>query len=178
VLQLQQLKPWGRSLLASLGNWMRILVFSSLWLIPSVSWGGANTFFLNGSALLQLCTSQSFEEQAACEGYILGVQDSIFSGHLSEYLNICYPAGVGTRQLRLQFIQHANTNPAKLHFAAEGLVAESVAMMFSCQTNQVRPETNNAANSLANRPFPKSLPKPNPARCPFWPQLTCGWTPD
>jgi hypothetical protein len=108
----------------------------------------------------------------------LGVQDSIFSGHLSEYLNICYPAGVGTRQLRLQFIQHANTNPAKLHFAAEGLVAESVAMIFSCQTNQVKPETNNAANSLANRPFPKSLPKPNPARCPFWPQLTCGWTPD
>ena len=45
----------------------------------------SNTFFLNGSTLLQLCTSQSLEEQAACEGYILGVQDSIFSGHLSGF---------------------------------------------------------------------------------------------
>ena len=127
--------------------------------IPVTAMGGANTFFLNGSTLLQLCTSQSFEEQAACEGYIIGVQDSIFSGHLSEFVEICYPAGVGTTQLRLQFINHASSNPAKLHFAAEGLVAESVAMIFSCPEPKDASESQSRVRGMSTRPIPKSFPK-------------------
>ena len=169
---------WERFPLASLGSWTQLFLASFFFLVPSVAFCGANTFFLNGSTLLQLCTSKSFEEQAACEGYILGVQDSIFSGHLSDYVNICFPAGVGTRQLRLQFIQHANNNPAKLHFAAEGLVAESVASIFPCPTEANVVSEKTTPKSLSERPMPATLPKPNPARCPFWPQLTCGWTPD
>jgi hypothetical protein len=164
--------------LVFLGNWTHLIFAIWICVIPGTAIGGANTFFLNGSTLLQLCTSQSLEEQAACEGYILGVQDSVFSGHLSDYVDICYPNGVGTRQLRLQFIQHANANPAKLHFAAEGLVAESVAMIFSCPIEQAAPEQQPVIMPLDSRPLPKSLPKPSPVRCPFWPQLTCGWTPD
>ena len=164
--------------MASLGSWPHLFLASLFFLVPSVAFSGANTFFLNGSTLLQLCTSESFEEQAACEGYILGVQDSIFSGHLSDYVNICFPAGVGTRQLRLQFIQYANNNPAKLHFAAEGLVAESVASIFSCKVEPTEIVEQPIKKPLSERPLPASLPKPNPARCIFWPQLTCGWTPD
>ena len=169
---------WERFPLASLGSWTQLFLASFFFLVPSVAFCGANTFFLNGSTLLQLCTSESFEEQAACEGYILGVQDSIFSGHLSDYVNICFPAGVGTRQLRLQFIQYANNNPAKLHFAAEGLVAESVASIFSCKVEPTEIGEQPIKKPLSERPLPASLPKPNPARCIFWPQLTCGWTPD
>ena len=169
---------WERFPLASLGSWTQLFLASFFFLVPSVAFCGANTFFLNGSTLLQLCTSESFEKQAACEGYILGVQDSIFSGHLSDYVNICFPAGVGTRQLRLQFIQYANNNPAKLHFAAEGLVAESVASIFSCKVEPTEIGEQPIKKPLSERPLPASLPKPNPARCIFWPQLTCGWTPD
>ena len=164
--------------MASLGSWPLLFLASLFFLVPSAAFSGANTFFLNGSTLLQLCTSESFEEQAACEGYILGVQDSIFSGHLSDYVNICFPAVVGTRQLRLQFIQYANNNPAKLHFAAEGLVAESVASIFSCKVEPTEIGEQPIKKPLSERPLPASLPKPNPARCIFWPQLTCGWTPD
>ena len=164
--------------MASRGRWAHLFLASLFYFCPSIAVASSNTFFLNGSTLLQLCTSQSLEEQAACEGYILGVQDSIFSGHLSDYVNICFPAGVGTRQLRLQFIQHANNNPAKLHFAAEGLVAESVASIFSCRAKAVENSKQTPQKSLSDRPLPAILPKPNPARCPFWPQLTCGWTPD
>ena len=164
--------------MAFLGKWLGLVLVIISHLSPSVALGGANTFFLNGATLLQLCASQSLEEQAACEGYILGVQDSIFSGHLSKYVNICFPAGVGTKQLRLQFIQHANNNPAKLHFAAEGLVAESVASIFSCKVEPTEIGEQPIKKPLSERPLPASLPKPNPARCIFWPQLTCGWTPD
>ena len=94
----------------------------------------SNQFFLNGATLLNLCGSQSLEKQAACEGYIIGVQDSIYSGHLKNHINICFPKGVGTRQLRLNFIDYAKRNAEALHYAAEGLVAESVAGIFSCKT--------------------------------------------
>jgi len=164
--------------LAFRGSRAGLFLTSLICLAPLVALGGASTFFLNGSTLLQLCASDSLEQQAACEGYILGVQDSIYSGHLSKYINICFPAGVGTRQLRLQFIQHANNNPAKLHFAAEGLVAESIASIFSCRVAVSEDGEQTAENSLLERPLPANLPKPSPARCPFWPQLKCGWTPD
>ena len=111
----------------------------------------SNQFFLNGSSLLNLCGSESLEEQAACEGYIIGVQDSIFSGHLQGYVNICFPKGVGTRQLRLNFIEHAKKNPSILHFAAEGLVAQSIAELFACKTGNEQkgfPNSNMSTSSL------------------------------
>jgi hypothetical protein len=80
-----------------------------------------------------MCRDENTSNQAACEGYILGVQDTIYSGYLSQHFNLCFPNGVSPAQLRLQLIQFMEKNPDTLNFAAEGVVARSLEIKFACQ---------------------------------------------
>jgi len=93
---------------------------------------GSNVLFFTGTQLYNLCRDSSISNQAACEGYILGVQDTIYSGYLSEHFNLCFPNGVGPAQLRLQLIQFMERNPNTMNFAAEGVVAKSLEVAFAC----------------------------------------------
>jgi hypothetical protein len=93
---------------------------------------GSNVLFFTGTQLYNMCRDTGGINQAACEGYILGVQDTIYSGYLSEHFNLCFPNGVGPAQLRLQLIQFMEKNPNTMNFAAEGVVAKSLEVAFSC----------------------------------------------
>ena len=106
-----------------------------------IGWSGAvysssNEFFVDGARLLKMCQSDVVTEQAACEGYIVGVQDSVYSGHLAQFIDICYPPGVSVSQLRVNYINHALIDQSKLSFAAEGLVAESIVTQYPCSVSQ------------------------------------------
>jgi hypothetical protein len=93
---------------------------------------GSNVLFFTGTQLYNMCRDSGVSNQAACEGYILGVQDTIYSGYLSEHFNLCFPNGVGPAQLRLQLIQFMEKNPNTMNFAAEGVVAKSLEVAFAC----------------------------------------------
>ena len=105
----------------------------SLILIGTNSLAGSSKFFYTGTKLYNLCRADTSIDEALCEGYILGVQDSIYSGHLSEYFNICLPEGIEPDQLRLQLIQFIENNPNIMNFAAEGLVAKSLETSYACK---------------------------------------------
>ena len=72
-------------------------------------------------------------DEALCEGYIVGVQDAIYSGHLSDHFNLCLAEGVEPDQLRLQLLNFIETNPNIMNFAAEGLVAKSLETTYACK---------------------------------------------
>ena len=93
---------------------------------------GSNVLFFTGTQLYNMCRDSGVSNQAACEGYILGVHDTIYSGYLSEHFNLCFPNGVGPAQLRLQLIQFMEKNPNTMNFAAEGVVAKSLEVAFAC----------------------------------------------
>ena len=94
---------------------------------------GSTKYFYNGTKLYNLCRSDTPINEALCEGYILGVQDSIYSGHLSDHFSVCLPEGVEVDQLRLQLINFIENNPNIMNFAAEGLVAKSLETSYSCK---------------------------------------------
>ena len=94
---------------------------------------GSTKYFYNGTKLYNLCRAETPIDEALCEGYILGVQDAIYSGHLSEHFSVCLPEGVEPDQLRLQLIRFIKNNPDIMNFAAEGLVAKSLETSYACK---------------------------------------------
>ena len=105
----------------------------SMILVGSSLSAGSTKFFYNGTKLYNLCRSDNPLDEALCEGYILGVQDSIYSGHLSNYFSICLPEGVEQDQFRLQLVKFIEANPDIMNFAAEGLVAKSLETSYACE---------------------------------------------
>ena len=89
--------------------------------------------FLRANQLYSLCNSELKLDNAVCEGYILGLNDSMYSGHLSNVFQVCYPDGLTIEQLRLVLIKYMEAVPEKLHFVAEGVIAEGLATVFQCQ---------------------------------------------
>ena len=88
---------------------------------------------LKANELYSLCTSEQALDNSFCEGYVIGINDSMFSGHLSNIFQVCYPAGISIEQLRLVLIKYMETIPEKLHYVADGIVAEGLASVFQCQ---------------------------------------------
>ena len=111
---------------------IKLIILISLTSFGSFLSAGSTKYFYSGTKLYNLCRADTPINEALCEGYILGVQDSIYSGHLSEHFNICLPEGVEPDQLRLQLINFIENNPNIMNFAAEGLVAKSLETSYAC----------------------------------------------
>jgi hypothetical protein len=94
---------------------------------------GSTKYFYNGTKLYNLCRADTPIDEALCKGYILGVQDAIYSGHLSDHFNLCLPEGVEPDQIRLQLIRYIENNPNIMNFAAEGLVAKTLETTYACK---------------------------------------------
>ena len=111
---------------------IKLIILISLTSFGSFLSAGSTKYFYSGTKLYNLCRADTPINEALCEGYILGVQDSIYSGHLSEHFNVCLPEGVEPDQLRLQLINFIENNPNIMNFAAEGLVAKSLEISYAC----------------------------------------------
>jgi hypothetical protein len=99
----------------------------------SVVHASSSEAFLRANQLYSLCSSEVKLDNAVCKGYILGLNDSMYSGHLSNVFQVCYPDGLTIEQLRLVLIKYMEAVPEKLHFVAEGVIAEGLATVFQCQ---------------------------------------------
>ena len=91
-----------------------------------------NTYFLTSKSLLTYCQSNLPAEDGICQGYLAGVTDSVYSGHLSDFISICVPKGVTTKQLKALFISYATEYPEFFERAADGLFTDALASKFSC----------------------------------------------
>ena len=112
---------------------IKLVVLIYLTSIGSFLSAGSTKYFYNGTKLYNLCRAENATDEALCEGYILGVQDAIYSGHLSEHFSVCLPEGVESDQIRLQLIRFVENNPDIMNFAAEGLVAKTLETSYACK---------------------------------------------
>ena len=98
------------------------------------TYAGSNVQFLNGEKLLEICKDSKEVNQAACEGYILGIQDAINSGHLEKHLSLCFPKGVSPKDLRLNLINFIEVMPQTGKFSGESVVAKSLELHYKCKS--------------------------------------------
>ena len=112
---------------------IKLIVLAYLTSIGSFVSAGSTKYFYSGTKLYNLCRAGNTIDEALCEGYILGVQDAIYSGYLSDHFNICLPEGVEPDQIRLLLIRFIENNPDIMNFAAEGLVAKTLETSYACK---------------------------------------------
>lgn len=112
---------------------IKLVVLIYLTSIGSFLSAGSTKYFYSGTKLYNLCRAENVTDEALCEGYILGVQDAIYSGHLSEHFSVCLPEGVEPDQIRLQLVRFIENNPDIMNFAAEGLVAKTLETSYACK---------------------------------------------
>jgi len=105
--------------------------------LVSAAQASSSQAFLRANQLYSLCSSELKLDNVVCEGYIIGLNDSMYSGHLGNVFQVCYPDGVTIEQLRLVLVKYMETVPEKLHFVAEGVVAEGLATVFQCQEPEI-----------------------------------------
>ena len=91
-----------------------------------------NNYFLTSKSLLTYCQSNLPVENGICQGYLAGVTDSVYSGHLSNFISICVPKGITTSELKALFISYATKYPEFFERAADGLFTDALASKFSC----------------------------------------------
>jgi hypothetical protein len=119
--------------LAFLGSACRIILLAFATMLSQPVSAGSNMIGMSGNSLYAECTNADMVRIAKCEGYILGVQDAIYSGYLTQYFSLCFPPAVEVQQLRLQLIKFIENNPDLMNFAAEGLVAKSLENKYACK---------------------------------------------
>jgi len=105
-------------------------------LISALAYSGSTASFVKANQLYDICNSESKVDVAACEGYIMGVNDSIYSGHLSKKVQICMPPGITPSQNRLIVVKHIEKIPERINFVADMIVAEALALAFKCENKQ------------------------------------------
>ena len=115
------------------GNVYKIVLLAIATMLSQPVFAGSNMIGMSGNSLYAECTSTDRVRIAKCEGYILGVQDAIYSGYLTQYFSLCFPPAVEVPQLRLQLIKFIENNPDLMNFAAEGLVAKSLENKYACK---------------------------------------------
>ena len=112
---------------------IKLIMMVCLTSLGSFLSAGSTKYFYNGTKLYNLCRADTLIDEALCKGYILGVQDAIYSGHLSDHFSLCLPEGVEPDQIRLQLIRYIENNPNIMNFAAEGLVAKTLETTYACK---------------------------------------------
>lgn len=124
---------WRGLELGFLGK-LAVMVLGLSFFTPAFS--GSNFVAVPGNLLFKLCTSDDEKDLSSCDGYILGVLDSIYSGHLQDYFDLCFPPGINVVQMRLMIKKYMEKNPEQLNFAAEGFVAKAMELAFACPTEK------------------------------------------
>jgi len=99
---------------------------------------GSNVGFMQANKLYGLCTSKDDIAKGICEGYIMAVNDAMLSGHLGQIFNVCFPSGVTPTQARLVVAKYMERIPEKLHYIADGVVAESLVATFPCKQKKAK----------------------------------------
>ena len=101
--------------------------------VLSKSYAKSNVVFLSGNKLLSMCKDKELVNQSACEGYILGVQDSIAAGHLSNHFDLCFPDGITPKKLRLDLINFLEVLPSMNKFSGDNVVAKYLELNYRCK---------------------------------------------
>ena len=85
------------------------------------------------SELLSICESSATSDIARCQGFVIGVTDTLSDPDMSK-VPICFPKGVNVNQMVAIVTKFMRDNPAHLHVSAAATTAIALRLSFPCKT--------------------------------------------
>ena len=101
-----------------------VKIFSIMLLIFFVStktYAASNNLFFTTAQFMTYCKSENFYEQGICDGYIIAVNDVIYSLK-KEKTNICIPENISIKNIRLSIVNFIIDNAELMSFEANKVV--------------------------------------------------------
>jgi hypothetical protein len=91
----------------------------------------ARAEFMTGNMVITECENTDMGWQMVCLGYVEGVVGVMAMNAVNGF-QACVPPSATAQQVRDVAVAYIYANPAKRHYAAAGLVADSLASAFPC----------------------------------------------
>ena len=95
----------------------------------------SNFVGLNGKNLYSICQSQDRALLSACEGYLIGIQDTVQNHKFGFLFSLCFPDGVTVTTMRLNLLEFMQL---RTHLHEEPGIEFVTGMLnknYSCNTN-------------------------------------------
>ena len=112
-----------------------VKMFSILLLMFFVStktYAASNNLFFTTAQFMTYCKSENFYEQGICDGYIIAVNDVIYSLK-KEKTNICIPENISIKNIRLSIVNFIIDNAELMSFEANKVVVKFFINNFRCK---------------------------------------------
>ena len=100
--------------------------------ITSKSYAASNNLFFTTAQLMTYCKSENLYEQGICDGYIIAVNDVIYSLK-KEKTNICIPENLSIKNIRLSIVNFIIDNAELMSFEANKVVGKFFVSSFKCK---------------------------------------------
>jgi len=88
----------------------------------------AQSYYLTGKELLQMCGSNFNTDYGYCAGYVTGVADELLGGNIA-----CHRVTVKSQQLRDITVRYMEKHPESLKQPARRVTAAALAAAFPCR---------------------------------------------
>jgi len=92
----------------------------------------SNNLFFTSAQFVTYCKSKNIYEQGICDGYIIAVNDVIYSLD-KEKINICIPQNIPVKKIRLSLISFIIDNAELMSVEANKMIGKFFLNTFSCK---------------------------------------------
>jgi hypothetical protein len=96
------------------------------------SYSASNNLFFTTAQLMTYCKSKNLYEQGICDGYIIAINDVIYSLK-KENTNICVPDNISIKNIRLSIVNFIIDNAELMSFEANKVIEKFFVSSFKCK---------------------------------------------
>lgn len=101
-------------------------------LLVSKSIAASNNLFFTTAQLLTYCESKNIYEQGICDGYIIAVNDVIYTLDKKK-VNICIPQNIPIKKIRLSLTNFVIDNAELMNVEANKMLGNFFLNSFQCK---------------------------------------------
>ena len=112
---------------------VKVLIFILLSMtIMNKSNAASNNLFFTAAQLVTYCKSNNLYEQGICDGYIIAINDVIFSINKKK-TDICIPQNLSIKKIRLSVLSFIIDNAELMSVEANKVVGKFFVNNFKCK---------------------------------------------
>ena len=111
---------------------VKFLIFTLLSITSmNKTYAASNNLFFTAAQFLSYCKSNNLYEQGICDGYIIAVNDVIFS--IDETTNICVPQNLSIKKIRQSVLSFIIDNAELMSVEANKVLGKFFINNFKCK---------------------------------------------
>jgi len=103
-----------------------------IFFISTKTYAASNNLFFTTAQFMTYCKSENLYEQGICDGYIIAINDVIYSLK-KEHTNICIPENVSIKNIRLSIINFIIDNAEFMSLEANKVIGKFFVSNFKCK---------------------------------------------